>query len=309
VSEVRAIEVKRLKKSYHQGFLMKKTLVLHGFSFTVPSGEIFGFLGANGAGKTTSIKIALGLQAPDEGEVLLLGRSSRLVSSRENVGYLPERPYFQLNFTANEFLNFHRGLLPESGRKRMVNEELFSLVGLEGIGSHFLQGFSKGMLQRIGIAQSLIHDPDLLILDEPMSGLDPVGRKEVRNLILDLNRRGKTIFFSSHIISDIEAICSQIAFLEKGHLKYNGRVDELLRSDSQEYEILFQLGASNSVNSLPQPLNEAKPFGNRHRIVVQGAERAKRAVQACWAEKCEVLGFSPVQKSLEEVLFGGEKAL
>lgn len=305
MSEISAIAVEGLEKSYREGFLLKSSKVLHGLNFAVPRGQIFGFLGANGAGKTTTIKIALGLQSADRGSIRLLGYSSQEAAAKERLGYLPERPYFQQNFTADEFLNFHRGLFAKSG-SHLSNEELLGLAGLKGVGPHYLRSFSKGMLQRIGIAQSLVNDPELLILDEPMSGLDPVGRRDVRNLILDLNRRGKTIFFSTHIISDVEAICSQIAFLEKGRLKFFGRVDEVLGGDSQQYEIFFRPPANSGAEFLSAIPAAAHPMGDRFRLVVNGAAEARRAVEACWAKGGEVLGFSPVHKSLEAALFGQE---
>jgi ABC-2 type transport system ATP-binding protein len=276
----------------------------------VPQGHIFGFLGANGAGKTTTIKIALGLQVPDAGGIKLLGHDSQDIRARENVGYLPERPYFQSNLTADEFLDFHRGLFRTSRQgARMSNAELLTLVGLEGSGPHFLRGFSKGMLQRIGIAQSLVNDPGLLILDEPMSGLDPVGRKEMRSLILEMSKRGKTVFFSSHIISDIESLCVQIAFLEHGHLKYTGRVDELLKLGTQEFEVLFRPAAGMSLAEMPDPLKSAQVTGDSYRLVVKGSDRARHAIELCWARGGEVTGYGRVQKSLEDALFGKDKSV
>jgi ABC-2 type transport system ATP-binding protein len=301
VSESPAIQVEGLEKSYREGFLMKSSKVLHDLSFSVPRGQIFGFLGANGAGKTTTIKIALGFQSPDRGQIKLLGKPAEETSARERIGYLPERPYFQNNLTADEFLDFHRGLF--SGAKgRLTNEDLFKLVGLPGIGPHYLRSFSKGMLQRVGIAQSLVSDPELLILDEPMSGLDPVGRRDMRSLILTLNREGKTVFFSSHIISDVEALCSRIAFLEKGRLKFFGQVDEILGGDSQTFEIFFRLPGGGSIPG-------AEAVGDRFRLAVNGASEAKKAVSNCWEKGAEVLSFNPIHRSLESVLFGsgGEK--
>lgn len=303
MSETPAISVEGLEKSYREGFLLKSTKVLHGLDFSVPRGQIFGFLGANGAGKTTTIKIALGLQAPDRGGIRLLGLPAQDPVARERLGYLPERPYFPQNFTADEFLDFHRGLFASSGG-RLSNQELFGLVGLEGIGPHYLRSFSKGMLQRIGIAQSLVNDPELLILDEPMSGLDPVGRRDVRGLILDLNRRGKTIFFSTHIIGDVEALCSRIAFLEKGRLKFYGRVDEILGGESRQYEIFFRPPADSGRDFLSEIPGEVQAVGDRFRLTLSGAAEARRAVEACWAKGGEVLGFSPVNKTLEAALFG-----
>lgn len=308
MSDTPAILVESLEKSYREGFLLKSNKVLHGLNFSVPRGQVFGFLGANGAGKTTTIKIALGLQAPDRGSIHLLGKPAQSSAAKERLGYLPERPYFQQNFTADEFLDFHRGLFAGSGGARLSNKELFSLVGLEGIGPHYLRSFSKGMLQRIGIAQSMVNDSELLILDEPMSGLDPLGRRDVRNLILSLNRRGKTIFFSTHIISDVEALCSRIAFLEKGRLKFYGRVDDILGGQSQQYEIFFRPPAGDS-GFLAALGGEAQAVGDRYRLTANGVDQARSIVESCWSKGGQVLGFGPIHKTLESALFGqGEES-
>lgn len=297
-----AIRITDLHKVYREGFWGRKRVGLQGISFTVPEGKIFGFLGANGAGKTTAIKIALGLQKADAGSVEIFGSSSLTVDTKSQLGYLPERPYLHLNLTATEFLNFHRSLHSGSSRKGkfLSNEELLKLVNLADVKNVLLRNFSKGMLQRIGIAQSLINDPRLVILDEPMSGLDPVGRREVRNLLLELNRAGKTVFFSSHILSDIESLCEQIAFLEKGSLKYFGGVEELLSRGSQEVEILFK--CQQTLASLAE-WGKVSALGDWKKILVQEQD-CQKVVEAIWQSKGEVKSFSPVHKNLEEALFG-----
>ncbi len=297
-----AIRFLELTKVYRDGLTLKGKLSVSNLSFTVPRGKIFGFLGANGAGKTTSIKIALGLQSATSGRVEIFGEDATLVANRARLGYLPERPYFQMNFTADETLNFHRSLYGKkhSGKNCLSNQELLKLVGLEDSRYTYLRSFSKGMLQRIGIAQSLVNDPELVILDEPMSGLDPVGRRDVRNLILDLNRSGKTIFFSSHILSDIESLCEEIAFLEKGVLKYLGKVDQVIRGEKNEYEITFRLENPAEIGLTFQNA------GQYYRATVQGNKEARVAAERIWQKNGEVISLGPVQKSLEEVLFGKE---
>ncbi len=294
-----------LEKAYKEGFWRTQKPSLRGVSFEVPTGQIFGFLGANGAGKTTTIKIALGLQYATKGGVEIFGESVSHTASRARIGFLPERPYFHLNLSAQEFLNFHRRLYgkPVAGKKLRTNQELLGLVGLPEVGSRLLRNFSKGMLQRIGLAQALINDPDLVILDEPMSGLDPVGRREVRNLLLNLNREGKTIFFSSHILSDIESICQQIAFLDKGELKYCGKLNELLDRSAREYEIYFNLtGSAESVEL--SALGKLELHGKSSRIGVSSAGEAQRVIEKLWSLGAEVTGFNPIQRSLEDILFG-----
>ncbi|NDF16005.1 ABC transporter ATP-binding protein, partial [bacterium] len=201
--------------------------------------------------------------------------------------------------------DFHRRLYGRSaaGKHLSTNQELLQEVGLGDVGGRLLRNFSKGMLQRVGLAQALINDPDLVILDEPMSGLDPVGRREVRNLMVELNKRGKTIFFSSHILSDIESICQRIAFLEKGELKYCGRIEDLVEQASREYEILFRLEGGDRHAELAR-LGALSSLGKVMRLGVQGEAEARRATEALWAMGAQVVSFSPAHRSLEDILFG-----
>jgi ABC-2 type transport system ATP-binding protein len=303
-----ALQIKSLEKIYREGFWGERKPALKGVSFIVPAGQIFGFLGANGAGKTTLIKIALGLQSATNGEVNIFGVSSKDSRARARVGFLPERPYLHLNLNAQEFLDFHRRLYgaPVAGKRRASNEELLAEVGLSGVGKRFLRNFSKGMLQRIGLAQALLNDPDLLILDEPMSGLDPVGRREVRNLMVELNRKGKTVFFSSHILSDIESVCQQIAFLEKGELKYCGKIEDLVKTADREFEIIFSLEKA-AENSELARMGKLIPLGKAMRLSVQGENDARAATELLWRLGAAVNSFGPAHRSLEDVLFSGEK--
>jgi ABC-2 type transport system ATP-binding protein len=302
--ETSAIQVEKLGKTYREGFWQVKKSSLRDVSFEVPQGQIFGFLGANGAGKTTTIKIALGLQKATVGTIRIFGIDCMEAAARTKVGFLPERPYFHLNLNAQEFLNFHRRLYGSAHRdKYLSNEELLKEVGLTDVGSRLLRNYSKGMLQRIGIAQALINDPELVILDEPMSGLDPVGRREVRNLMVELNKRGKTVFFSSHILSDIESICQRIAFLEKGELKYCGKIEDLVASASREYEIQFRLAGSANRPELLQ-LGKSYSLGEVTRINEQGPSEARRAMEKLWALGAEVTSFAPANRGLEDILFG-----
>ncbi len=304
-----AIEIRNLGKIYKEGFWRVGKPSLRDVSFDVPAGEIFGFLGANGAGKTTTIKIALGLQSSTTGSVKIFGEDSGSAAARARLGFLPERPYFHLNLNAQEFLDFHRRLYGPAvpGKKRPSNDELLGEVGLSDVGGRLLRNFSKGMLQRVGIAQALINDPDLVIFDEPMSGLDPVGRREVRNLMVDLNKKGKTVFFSSHILSDIESICQRIAFLEKGELKYCGNIDDLVSRGSREYEIVFRVGAAAGKAELTA-LGKLSPLGEQMRLSVQGVAEAKRATEKLWSLGAEVTSFGPAQRSLEDILFGEKQS-
>jgi ABC-2 type transport system ATP-binding protein len=221
-----------LRKVYRVGFWMnQKNESLKGCSLTVNPGETFGLLGPNGAGKTTLLKILLGIIKPTSGRAVLLGRPIRDRAIKQRIGYLPENPYFYDFLTAWEFLNYTAGLfeLPHSVRKKRI-PELFDLVGLDQktAKKKQLRKYSKGMIQRVGMAQALINNPDVVFLDEPMSGLDPMGRYRIREIILLLKKQGKTIFFNSHILADVEQICDRVAILAQGEIICRGSLDELL---------------------------------------------------------------------------------
>jgi ABC-2 type transport system ATP-binding protein len=232
------LELQGISKSYRTHLSLRKYWILRDLSLAVEPGEIFGFIGTNGAGKTTTIKLALGLIFPDGGTVKLFGEEAGKVELRRRVGFLPENPYLYDYLTGAEFLDFHARLfgLGAADRRRRVGD-LLERVGLRNRGDRQLRHYSKGMLQRIGLAQALINDPDLVILDEPMSGLDPIGRREVRDIILELKTRGRTVFFSTHILSDTEMICDRVGMLVKGSLKAVGRIDDLLTREVPYWEV------------------------------------------------------------------------
>ena len=216
----------------------KRTTVkaLKGISLTVSPGEVFGFLGPNGAGKSTTIKSLLGLIRPTSGEVKLFGEAARTAKARMRIGYLPENPAFYDFLSAREYLNFvGRSFRMTSDDIREQREKVLSLLGLEDAATRPIRGYSKGMVQRLGIAQTMLHDPDLYILDEPMSGLDPLGRTLVKDLILDLKNRGKTVFFSTHVTADAERVCDRIGVIIDGTLHKEQVVSELLREGVDGY--------------------------------------------------------------------------
>lgn len=239
-----AVEIENLTKDYETGFWKKKKVrALDDLSLTVTAGQIFGFLGGNGAGKTTTIKILMGLLFPTGGSARIMGRSISDVSMHSLIGYCPENPYFYDYLTARELMNYFGELFGfDKARRSAVTEELLSAVGLdEKDWNKQLRKFSKGMLQRVGLAQALINDPEIVFLDEPMSGLDPIGRREVRDLIAGLREKGKTVFMSTHILSDIEALCDEVAILRNGRLSATGKLEELLEKSGEEraFEINF----------------------------------------------------------------------
>lgn len=234
-----AIEVENITKEFVLRFGLKKIIALEQLNLSVKKGEVFGYIGPNGAGKTTTLKILMGLIMPTRGNATIFGEPIRSIKVKERIGFLPEGPYFYSYLTAGEFLLFYGKLF---GYDKLYLskkiDELLDLVELKPKKNTPLRHFSKGMLQRIGLAQALINDPDLVVLDEPMSGLDPLGRARVRDIILQLRDRGKTILFSSHILSDVETICSRIGIISKGKLRETGTIDSLLKNNIKEIEIV-----------------------------------------------------------------------
>ncbi|MDQ3333839.1 MAG: ABC transporter ATP-binding protein [Myxococcota bacterium] len=233
-----AIAVRDLTKTFRTPFRRKKVEALRGVTFTVKRGHIFGFVGPNGAGKTTTIRTLMGLIRPTSGDASIFGKAIPSRAARARVGFLPEAPYFYDYLTIGELLDLAGRLfgMPSDARKKRANE-LIARVGLERARSQSLKKFSKGMLQRAGLAQALMNDPDVVVLDEPMSGLDPIGRKEVRDLMLELREQGKTVFFSTHILSDVEAITDDIAIIARGQLQAQGTPAELVKKTLQATEI------------------------------------------------------------------------
>src|SRR5580765_7464762 len=244
-----AIETQNLSKQYPHGFLhLKKKTSLQGLTMQVQSGEVFGFLGPNGAGKSTTIKLLMGIIFPTAGTAQILGKPVSDVSMHRDIGYLPEQPYFYDYLTAAEVLDyfgrFHGFSAAERGERVQT---MLKTVGLETAGKIQLRKYSKGMLQRVGLAQAILHDPKLVILDEPMSGLDPLGRREVRDIILELKREGKTVMFSTHILSDAEMLCDRVGVIVGGKLHGVGAPGQLVDMKTQGMEIHFALtGAGNA---------------------------------------------------------------
>ena len=238
-----------VEKSLPFGFWLRKKQVLRGVSLSVEQGEIYGFLGPNGAGKTTSIKCLLGLLYPDAGWVELFNERGPTLAARRRIGYLPERPYFYPHLKGRELLEYFGRLFGLRGPAlRTKCDDLLTLVGLPDDGEKLAGQYSKGMLQRLGVAQALINDPDLVILDEPMSGLDPIGRREVKDLIMSVKQRGATVFFSSHILSDAEALCDRVCLLVDGKLHIEATLDDLLDEKVQYWQ-----AASEGVESAALP--------------------------------------------------------
>ena len=244
-----AIEAIDLAKSFRLGFFARKVVALRNATFAVPKGATVGLVGPNGAGKTTTIKILVGLIKASSGHAYIDGTLVPRLASRANLGYLPEHPHFYDHLRPTEYMMFAGqlcGLSKKQCEKRSL--ELLDFVGLSGALKKPIRKFSKGMVQRLGIAQTLVHDPQLVILDEPQSGLDPIGRKEVKDMILDLKRKGRTVFFSSHILPDVEDVCDEIVVMINGVVRAEGTVESLLSRKIVETEI--------EVSGLPEDAHE-----------------------------------------------------
>jgi len=226
-----AINIENLSKIYKVGFWGRKVKVLDNVSFSVKKGETFGLLGPNGAGKTSTLKILVGISKPTKGNAYVLGKSPFNINSHKKIGYLPETPYIYSYLTGKEFLSFCGKLFGLTGKNLNTRiNELLDLVGLDKTsGNKQLKSYSKGMLQRIGIAQALINNPDIVFLDEPMSGLDPIGRHDIKEIIKTLKKQGRTVFFNTHILSDVEELCDSIAIMVKGKIVNYGNIQDILK--------------------------------------------------------------------------------
>lgn len=297
-----AIKISGLRKTYRTGFWFKRFVALDNLDLDVKEGEILGFLGPNGAGKTTTFKLMLGLAFPDKGSISFWGEPSNGYKSRSNIGFLPENPYFYSHLTAAESLDFYARLfdLTDEQRKKRVNELLVS-VGLEHARSRQLRKFSRGMLQRIGIAQALINDPKLLILDEPMSGLDPMGRKEMRDIILGCRNQGKTVIFSSHILSDVEMICDQVAIILNGKLQEIVRVDEILDREIEAWEITYAGLSSESSALIESKGVQTIRSGDRVFVKTDDEPKAREILKEIERHGGKLISFGPRRDSLEDI--------
>jgi len=299
-----AIEIENLTKDYEVGFWRKrKVRALDGLSLSVEAGHIFGFLGANGAGKTTTLKLLMRLIYPTAGSARILGHDIRDVSVHARIGYLPENPYFYDYLTPREFLDYCGQLfgLDQQTRKTRT-EELLARVNLDNRSwKRQLRKFSKGMLQRVGLAQALINNPEVVFLDEPMSGLDPVGRREVRDLIASLRAEGKTVFMSSHILSDIEVLCDSVAILKHGKLAHAGSIEQLRAQEANLIEVVAT-GAEPEV--LKQKLGDharVTADASGVRIQVQDEKEVDAVIAALRQSNGKLVSVQPVKQSLEDL--------
>jgi ABC-2 type transport system ATP-binding protein len=293
-----AISIKNLKKVFKGHLSIGRIEALRGVDLDVPASGIYGFIGPNGAGKTTTLKIITGLIFPEEGEVKIFGKSNLNYDTRREIGFLPESPYFYDYLTGEELVLFFGSLfnIPKKELKERT-WHLLELVGLKGKEKLPLRKYSKGMLQRVGLAQALVSDPKLLILDEPMSGLDPIGRREIRDLILDLKEKGKTIFFSSHILADAEMICDEVAIIVKGKIVQTGRLENLLGKEVCFWDISFR------GREIPSEFSQKVVVSHEDytMIRVESEKEVEDSLTVLTSNKAKILSVIPHKASLEEI--------
>ena len=298
-----AIQIEELTKEFAVGFWRPRPYrALDRLTLAIDSGEVFGFLGPNGAGKTTTLKLLMQLIFPTSGRAEILGRPIGDVATRRRIGYLPENPSFYDYLTAEELLTYFAQLLdvPARDRKRRVSD-LLDTVGLGRERRFQLRKFSKGMIQRVGIAQALLNEPEVIFLDEPMSGLDPLGRRDVRALILDLRDQGRTVFFSSHILADAEALCSRVAVVAAGRLVATGRLNELAEFRIRGWELVVANLSPAALESLRPAATRAIEIGSgRYTIELPLSETPEQVLPAIAAAGASVVSLNPLRETLED---------
>ena len=299
------IKTEGLKKTFQIGFRRKEIEALKDLNLEVEKGEIFGFLGPNGAGKTTTIKILVGLIKPTAGKAWVMNQPAGSVLAREKLGFLPEQPYFYDYLTGEEFLNFCSQFFPftEGERKKRINY-LMELVGLERARDLALRKYSKGMLQRIGLAQALLNDPKLVILDEPLTGLDPIGRKEMRDIIAQLGEENKTVFFSTHILSDVEVICDRVGIIHQGKLLGVGLLEDLYEKTIKEWELQAEVRNEQLLAQLNQLSQEKNlpMLWQKERVLIRTSDEneAQALLKLIFEGGGKILEYTVKRESLED---------
>jgi ABC-2 type transport system ATP-binding protein len=296
------IEVAGLAKTFRQGFWMRRVEAVRGISFSVEPGEIFGFLGPNGAGKTTTIKMLTGLIRPTAGKAQVFGKDVPSPEAMLRVGFLPENPYVYPYLTPREFVALCARLSGLSGQE-LRRRVAYSVerVGIAYAADRQVRRLSKGMLQRTGLAAALVATPDLLLLDEPMSGLDPVGRKEVRDLILEERKNGRTIFFSTHILSDVETLCDRVVILRKGEVVVSGKVRELLKSEVRRVDVVLLDAGEELAQRLAADGFPGNRVGDHYVVEVEGEANVPKVLEAALAAKARVVEVTPRRETLENL--------
>src|SRR4051794_30098492 len=298
-----AIRIEDLTKDYAIGFWRRRSYrALDRLTLEITSGEVFGFLGPNGAGKTTTLKLLMQLIFPTSGHAEILGRPVGDISTRQRIGYLPENPSFYDYLTAEELLSYFGELFGYSGAERRTR--VSTLLDRVGIGAERrlqLRKFSKGMIQRVGIAQALLNDPEVVFLDEPMSGLDPLGRRDVRQLILELRDQGRTVFFSSHILADAEALCRRVAVVAGGRLAASGTLADILAFQVHGWELVMARLSSDVVSRLPPTVQRATEISpGRYSLELSMDQPPDRILAQLTASGASLVSLNPMRDTLED---------
>ena len=305
------VQIEAIRKVFRVGFWGRRVTAVDQVSLDVRRGEVFGFLGPNGAGKTTTLKMLMGLIYPTSGQARIFGYPVGDPAAKAKLGFLPESPYFYDYLTSREFLSFYGhlfGLWGAALNKRV--DALLDLVGMTHARDLQLCKFSKGMLQRVGIAQALINDPELVVLDEPMSGLDPIGRKEVRDLIFRLKESGKTVLFSSHILHDAELLCDRVAMIMKGRLVACGPVTELIEQGaSHQVEMVVDQLTAEGLEHLRPLSDKVVTQGGRVMVVLKSSQQVDGALDVIRASKATLVSLTPHKSSLEELFIREAKGM
>ena len=297
-----ALRIDNLHKSFKSGFLLQKKTILEGISLHVDQGEIFGYLGPNGAGKTTTIKCVMGLIFPEKGDIKLFDLSHLSLKAKERVGFLPENPYFYDYLTASEFLRFYSQLfvIPELEKEKRI-EDLLQLVDMKKARNLQLRKFSRGMLQRIGLAQALLNNPDIVILDEPLGGLDPLGRKEIRDILVRLREEGKTVFLSSHILQDIEMICDRVAIIMDGEIVNQGYLQELISERILFTEIIISGLDKRDLEELGESLSTP---GGKILLKIHDEKKINSVFRLIQDKGGKIHSLTPRTETLEDLFVG-----
>jgi len=292
---MRILDIKSLVRIYRSPFLMKKSVGLDGLDMEIEEGEIYGLLGPNGAGKTTALKIITGLIRPTSGKIKIFDKSDPL-DARKQIGFLPENPSFYPHLTGGELLGFYARLYNITLSNEEIREKM-DMVGLKKNLDKRIGRYSKGMIQRIGFAQGIMGNPDFVVLDEPLSGLDPLGRREIKDLIVEISREGKTVLFSSHILSDVEAICSRVGIIIDGKMKQVGSLRDIIKRNVRYVEIEFE------------EIKDLKAFSKYGKITsenginhlrIEDEENRDKVINEIIKKKGKILSVIPVKKTLEE---------
>jgi ABC-2 type transport system ATP-binding protein len=296
------VRVCNVVKDFRPGFGLRTKRVLHGVTFDVYEGEIFGFVGPNGAGKTTTLKLLMGLIRPTEGTASILGHDVGESEFRDQIGFLPENPYFYSFLTAREILDFYARLSGVASSDRAARvDELLDTVNLSHAADTRLRTFSKGMLQRVGVAQALIHDPKVVFLDEPMSGLDPIGRKEIRDVILSLRAAGKTVFMNTHILPDVEMICDRVAIIVNGAIRHQGRIEDFLPDANRTTDVVLAQLPPETADIVGERFDVEMRGLSEHVELRIGQKDVHGLLDLVMAVGAQVISVTPHRSSLEDV--------